>query len=152
MGRPTLSDIISMMSKIPFVGKRLVLETAKRSSQRCKCAICGQTDEVRISDIIEQPLGLLSDHGRDRLELQAASDAPEPGSTACALSSPFVCKRCGGRLGVHTFKGDATDGSKERLLHQLLTILQAIPDLVAVDIKLREKIVAAAEEDVLWVD
>jgi hypothetical protein len=225
-----LAQLIGMVGKIPGVGKAMVREAAKRSSQRHKCSRCGVITEVIVSHIIEDPQALLSDDGKRRLfkeddvapaeviapattelvdeeepmddeavkalertmtsELDACDDRTitnNEGSDATDFSAvtsthaqidetatttttdttaearvtnttgstatvnPFACAQCQGRLGVHCFPGDATNGNKKELMAKLFALFDAMPELIALKLP-PSKVKSIQEEDIFWVD
>jgi hypothetical protein len=89
-----LSQLIGYIGKIPMLGKQMVREAAKRSSQRHKCSGCGLIVEVCVVHIIEDPVALLSDDGRQRLfveEQSPISSTPPPSTTpTTGTSSPVL--------------------------------------------------------------
>ncbi len=79
------------------------------------------------------------------------------GAVSSDLKKPIVtafhCDRpnCNGRLGIHCFKGDATDGDKQKLVDRIKSILTAMPDVVEASIN-AEKVKDFTLDDVFWVD
>ena len=230
-----LSQLIGYISKIPMLGKQMVREAAKRSGQRHKCSGCGKVVEVCVAHIIDDPVALLSDIGRERLQPQRqeatngavvataspipvspgarsespssiggnggeaklleaeeiailadlaacddrspASASPQPDAigeetttitatttTANAdVASPqqdagarfapnhFDCAACGGRLGVHCYPGDATNGSKQELMEKLFALFDAMPEVIGLKIP-PAKVKTIVQEDIFWVD
>ncbi|CUG05609.1 Hypothetical protein, putative [Bodo saltans] len=244
-----LAQLIGMVGKIPGVGKTMVREAAKRSSQRHKCSQCGFVTEVIVSNIIEDPQALLSEEGKQRLfkveedapvvtprtattpppeeplddeavkaleatvasELEACDDStvavattattidvndasvtttevllgdttvsttltvteeessnvdgvspltattatetasPTTSVVAAATANPFACTKCQGRLGVHCFPGDATNGNKKELMAKLFALFDAMPELIALKLP-PSKVKSIQEEDIFWVD
>lgn len=86
---------------------------------------------------------------------QAAPPKPseEPSSTAADERRPrFTCQKCpNGRLGIFTFPGDSTDGSKELLVARIKKVFKAMPDLVQGQLT-PESVDAFDVSDVYWVD
>jgi hypothetical protein len=229
-----LAQLIGMVGKIPGVGKAMVREAAKRSSQRHKCSQCGVITEVIVSHIIEDPQALLSDDGKQRLfkeDAPAAETAPtdsteqadkeelmddeavkalehtikseldscddrtrtnnegsdgtdlltlaqadesattaatdttaevrdsslasdttcSTATTGATTANPFACTQCEGRLGVHCFPGDATNGNKKELMAKLFALFDAMPELIALKLP-PSKVKSIQEEDIFWVD
>lgn len=200
-----------------MLGKQMVREAAKRSSQRHKCSQCGGIAEVCVAHIIDDPRALLSQAGRERLfddadgpsqglqtpppvdedkaascsasdeemskriedaitaEMEACEDRAEPQAPLPASSeeagearnevsksstppiveaviSPFTCTICKeGRLGVHCFPGDATNGNKRELMDKLFALFDAMPELIALKLP-PSKVKTITEEDIFWVD
>ena len=216
----SIDQIIATLSKVPFIGKRLVHAAIDRSSQSAKCDNCDNVAQLSVADIVKHPLTILSQMGfkrharvviasvpehlnnhensssspaaqsssladqKSEAEIKAAeallakelalntnqqhhytTEVHNPSSPALqgALASSvskttnkivtaFHCDQCQkGRLGIHCFKGDATDGNKQQLVDRIKNILQAMPDVVEATIN-AENVKAFTLEDVFWVD
>jgi hypothetical protein len=178
---PTIDDIIAWLARVPFFGRQLVNFALERSYQRHACGSCGAHAEIVVAEIVKAPLAVLSDVGKQRhgkhfvagsapgaAAAAAAAPAPESPASGAAESSPatpqspsssspaasvvFRCESCKtGRLGVHTYKGDATDGSKAVLMERIVRIFEVMPDVIATSMN-ADAARSFKLEDIFWVD
>eukprot|EP00760_Papus_ankaliazontas_P037638 PhM_4_TR8644/c0_g1_i1/m.16252 len=119
-------QILLALSSIPFIGRQMVQAAIKRCSQRHKCSHCHEHTEVILSEITSSHAGaILSQSGWVKLIEQQQKNSHNH-------SHYFrICAKCEkGRLGLHTYAGDATDGSKEALIRKITMIFRAAPDVV----------------------
>ena len=64
----------------------------------------------------------------------------------------FNCLSCpSGRLGIHTFEGDSTNGDKQKLMERIKNIFLAVPDLIDTSME-QGQVKNFKVEDVFWVD
>jgi len=128
-------DLLSALSYFPLVGRPMVLAVLPNCSQRHKCDMCGAIKEVRLNKLLENPNVLLTESGRIKVCSEGAQCLP-------CVSSPT----CGGRLGVHTYPGDSTNGDKDKLAQMLREMLGLMPGLVPIP----SEIIASLDQDDIY--
>lgn len=136
---PKIVDVLSTLGSVPFLGRRMVSYILPRCSQRHKCSRCGSFQEVSLSLLAERPAYTMVEDSQKKLfgpeyEIQGHQ---------CEQDN------CNGRVGIHVFSGDATDGSKDELVRLVSVLLNMMPEITGIE---PEKVQNFGIEDVYWVD